>query len=212
MIVSDKPELEALFNQALSNQDALIVSYQHPLKALDNMDEVMPDIVIWDHEDFPRHWKIAATWRNGNARLSNTKIVIVCSTPMSQEESEKLDAFDNLEVIEEGFESERLVALLLSQTEHGDLPKKHSASEVLPLTSGHLSFLDTKVGEIILCQIEASNDHLVIAKPLGLSTNFEQFPGQFYSQALLSSSTGVSKTSLKCIELDEEFRLKFLLV
>lgn len=35
-----------------------VVQYRHPLKALDNLEELRPAIVLYDVQDFPRHWKI----------------------------------------------------------------------------------------------------------------------------------------------------------
>ncbi|GAB1457389.1 hypothetical protein MASR2M48_26970 [Spirochaetota bacterium] len=34
-----------------------IIHYKDPLKALDNLDEILPDAVIMSAKDYPRHWK-----------------------------------------------------------------------------------------------------------------------------------------------------------
>lgn len=34
-----------------------VIRYRDPLKALDNLDEIMPDAVVMSARDFPRHWK-----------------------------------------------------------------------------------------------------------------------------------------------------------
>lgn len=33
------------------------LSYDNPLKAMDNLTEITPDVVLFNAEDFPRHWK-----------------------------------------------------------------------------------------------------------------------------------------------------------
>lgn len=33
------------------------ICYANPIKAMDNIEEVLPDIVMFSAEDFPRHWK-----------------------------------------------------------------------------------------------------------------------------------------------------------
>lgn len=33
------------------------IHYRNPIKAMDNIDEIDPDIVLFSAEDFPRHWK-----------------------------------------------------------------------------------------------------------------------------------------------------------
>jgi hypothetical protein len=39
---------------------AEIILYQHPVKAMDNIDEINPDCIIISASDFPRHWKTLA--------------------------------------------------------------------------------------------------------------------------------------------------------
>lgn len=34
-----------------------VVQYKNPLKAMDNIEELLPDVVIFSSTDFPRHWK-----------------------------------------------------------------------------------------------------------------------------------------------------------
>ncbi len=36
-----------------------IIHYRHPLKCMDNYDEIEPDVIIFNAPDFPRHWKLA---------------------------------------------------------------------------------------------------------------------------------------------------------
>ncbi|MDC7219765.1 MAG: hypothetical protein PQJ59_07485 [Spirochaetales bacterium] len=37
-----------------------VIHYTHPVKCMDNFDEIEPDVVIFNAPDFPRHWKLAA--------------------------------------------------------------------------------------------------------------------------------------------------------
>jgi hypothetical protein len=34
-----------------------IIQYKNPLKAIDNVEELLPDVVLFSATDFPRHWK-----------------------------------------------------------------------------------------------------------------------------------------------------------
>lgn len=43
--------------QSLGIQESNIIHYTHPVKALDNLTEIKPDIAIFSANDFPRHWK-----------------------------------------------------------------------------------------------------------------------------------------------------------
>ncbi|MBN2874657.1 MAG: PilZ domain-containing protein, partial [Spirochaetales bacterium] len=46
-----------------------VIRYHDPLKALDNLDEILPDAVVMSARDFPRHWKTLVV----NLRASRPK-------------------------------------------------------------------------------------------------------------------------------------------
>lgn len=52
-----------------------IIRYRDPLKALDNLDEILPDAIIMSARDFPRHWKPIVV--NIRSQYSKSDCVIV---------------------------------------------------------------------------------------------------------------------------------------
>lgn len=56
LIVAIQNDLSSYFRSADSSASWNVVQYRHPLKALDNIGELEPDIILWSHGDFPRHW------------------------------------------------------------------------------------------------------------------------------------------------------------
>lgn len=57
MLVKDESPWTELGRQ-LAPYGVSLVHYRHPLKAMDNLEEIHPAIVLYDLQDFPRHWKI----------------------------------------------------------------------------------------------------------------------------------------------------------
>lgn len=57
MLVVEKPETIEVLETHLHPRGFEFLKYQNPIKAMDNIDEVAPDIVLFSAEDFPRHWK-----------------------------------------------------------------------------------------------------------------------------------------------------------
>lgn len=57
MLVIDNEETCRILEQHLHPRGFEFITYLNPLKAMDNIDEVSPDIVLFSAEDFPRHWK-----------------------------------------------------------------------------------------------------------------------------------------------------------
>jgi len=58
MLVKDESPWTAELTRHLAPYGVSVVHYRHPLKALDNLEETRPSIVLYDLKDFPRHWKV----------------------------------------------------------------------------------------------------------------------------------------------------------
>ena len=57
MLIVHKDETSQILEQNLHPMGFEFIIYRNPLKAMDNIEEVKPDIVIFSAADFPRHWK-----------------------------------------------------------------------------------------------------------------------------------------------------------
>ncbi|MCA1949113.1 MAG: PilZ domain-containing protein [Treponema sp.] len=66
-----------------------LIRYRHPLKAMDNIDEVDPDGVIISGEDFPRHWKTLVQFIRSERPKDKTAIVVLKGPNFPFEEAAK---------------------------------------------------------------------------------------------------------------------------
>ena len=57
IIICDDEELIGKVDSALASLSYDTIIYRWLLKALDNIEEIRPDIVIVSASDYPRHWK-----------------------------------------------------------------------------------------------------------------------------------------------------------
>lgn len=57
MLVIEKDSIKHRVVEHLAPQGFVFIHYTNPLKAMDNIDEVAPDIVLFSASDYPRHWK-----------------------------------------------------------------------------------------------------------------------------------------------------------
>ena len=57
MYIGEDESVKFFFDYHLSLLGFKIIQYKNPLKAIDNIEEVLPDVVIFSAIDFPRHWK-----------------------------------------------------------------------------------------------------------------------------------------------------------
>ena len=57
LLVIENPETTDRIVRHLRPLGFDFIHYTNPVKALDNIEEISPDLVIFNAEDFPRHWK-----------------------------------------------------------------------------------------------------------------------------------------------------------
>lgn len=57
MLVLEKDPVKHRVVEHLSPQGFVFIHYTNPLKAMDNLEEVDPEIVLFSAYDYPRHWK-----------------------------------------------------------------------------------------------------------------------------------------------------------
>ena len=57
LVVIDKDVVLNNIETVLRPHGFDFIHYRNPLKALDNIEEIAPDLVVFSAEDFPRHWK-----------------------------------------------------------------------------------------------------------------------------------------------------------
>ncbi len=65
------------------------IHYLNPVKALDNIDEIGPDLVIFSAEDFPRHWKPFVRLLRGKKNKGESVFVLLTGDNFSTEEASK---------------------------------------------------------------------------------------------------------------------------
>jgi len=57
LIVIEKDETANALKRFLKPRGFDFIHYKNPVKAIDNIEEIEPDLVVFSAEDFPRHWK-----------------------------------------------------------------------------------------------------------------------------------------------------------
>ena len=91
LIAEDMDSKEEL-KQILTSYSFELIHYKSPIKALDNITEIMPEAIIINTLDFPRHWKVITQhvrWDN-----SKEKILIILLTSEKFSESEAYKAIN----------------------------------------------------------------------------------------------------------------------
>lgn len=61
LVIAEKEKTIAIIKKHLIPFGFETIVYSNPVKAIDNIPEIKPDLVLFSAEDYPRHWKIFLT-------------------------------------------------------------------------------------------------------------------------------------------------------
>ena len=57
LIVARETELKDMVHGQFASRGGAVIHYRNPIKAMDNLEEIQPDVILFYTQDFPRHWK-----------------------------------------------------------------------------------------------------------------------------------------------------------
>ncbi len=89
LVISDNQEIVDSLQSYLKENNFDIIIYRWLLKALDNIEEIHPDIIFVSACEYPRHWKTLASFIKSGIGGNNIKLFIYDPVPLSEEEVKK---------------------------------------------------------------------------------------------------------------------------
>ena len=89
LLIAEDDEVILNISAALRNTGYEIIVYRWLLKALDNVEEIAPDVVIISTAEYPRHWKTFAQFAASGICGSVPRIILHNGRPLSEEDKQK---------------------------------------------------------------------------------------------------------------------------
>jgi hypothetical protein len=222
VVVSAGSDILAYLKAQESLKSCLFVQYNHPLKALDNLAEIDPDIIIWNADDYPRHWKICRAFCPNRPLNQTVALFLVTENGISDEEEKKAQFLDVDDLIEDGFFGENLVAILERR-----LPQVGAETESAKTVSpawlvrdpnewpqgpGHLLVIHPGLQELVIAQIIESDGRSLnvgFADPQDLAA----FKTDLYIEGCMICVGDTSRQAiLKTVPTEQPDRVKFLIL
>lgn len=119
MIISDDQEVINSINNFLQSHKIDTIIYRWLLKAMDNVEEIRPDLIIVSANEYPRHWKTLCQFVSSGIGGTGTEIILFEKNPLSEDDKKKAEALGV-----KGFFSEmaELEKLLSPVSETSELP------------------------------------------------------------------------------------------
>lgn len=92
LLVSERDELREFMKRNFIPRGAEIIQYYNPIKAMDNLDEVDPEVVMFSGTDFPRHWKPFLVFLRDTKPRDQCVFVLLRGDDFDHEEADKAQA------------------------------------------------------------------------------------------------------------------------
>ena len=89
LIITENTEISSKISAIAKNYGADTIIYKWFLKALDNIEEIQPDIIILNSCEYPRLWKTLVQFVKSGIGGNDVRIYLYEETPLSDEDQEK---------------------------------------------------------------------------------------------------------------------------
>ena len=89
LIVADDKALKTRFTSFFNSLGYTIIQYTHPLKALDNLAEINPDVLVCSTSDYPRHWKLIVKQIRDTRDKEDAVVILTVNDAFDPEEADK---------------------------------------------------------------------------------------------------------------------------
>ena len=109
IIISEADDIINEFTEYYKSQNYDIIVYRWLMKALDNIEEIDPDLIFINATEYPRHWKTLCQYVRGIDK--NPKIVLFTSIPFSKEDREKAECLQVESIINSSEDLEEVCTL-----------------------------------------------------------------------------------------------------
>ena len=89
LVISDRSEIIDYVTPLLKDKGFDLIHYKWIIKALDNIEEIQPDVVVLSAGEYPRHWKTLTSFVQSGIGGNNVKIFLYETAPLGSEDAEK---------------------------------------------------------------------------------------------------------------------------
>jgi len=91
LIISDDNNVINTTDSFLQSKNFDTIIYRWLLKAMDNIEEIRPELVVVSSQEYPRHWKTLAQFAKSGIGASDTKVVLYQIEKMNEEDAKKAE-------------------------------------------------------------------------------------------------------------------------
>lgn len=112
VLICQREEVKEMVQKHLEPLGMSVIHYRNPIKAMDNLDEIDPEIVMCSAMDFPRHWKPLLLFLRNHKSKDQTIFLLLTRATMPEEEVNKSTHLGATAILNENLDDPREIARL----------------------------------------------------------------------------------------------------
>ncbi|WP_455382246.1 PilZ domain-containing protein [Salinispira pacifica] len=142
VLVAQRDELREHIRDHFNPQGSEIIQYWNPIKAMDNIDEIEPDLVLFSALDFPRHWKPFLVYLRNSRDRDSTVFVLLKGDNFPFEEASKAHHLGANGIVHEDLENKREISRLKELvSRYKDILEARRERRYIPTAVDRIGFL-----------------------------------------------------------------------
>jgi len=111
IVAVENPETQYRLEHHLKPLGFDFIEYQNPVKAIDNLEEIDPDLILFSAEDFPRHWKPFLSLLRSKRSKNESIFILLTGEQFPDEEVNKATALEINGMIKTDLEERDIITL-----------------------------------------------------------------------------------------------------
>ena len=159
LIISEEQNVYSTLNDILIKADYDTIIYKWLLKALDNIEEIRPDLIVVSSSEYPRHWKTLVQFVKSGIGGDDIDIYLYEPNPISDEDEEKAKVLGVTGCFNKFEEFENLIKPEVSIKEEAAIPNTGHFMFTHPISKKFISgkFFDYN-GKTLSCTFYNASD------------------------------------------------------
>ncbi len=138
LLVADNKLVIDNISQILETAGYDVIIYNWLLKALDNVEEISPHLIVVSAKDYPRHWKTLAQYASMGFRSYKPQIILYAEGGLSEDDMQKAKTL-NIRGVFESVDVKGLDQLRKILTKESDIFSGNLTEEEIPTIDNLLS-------------------------------------------------------------------------
>lgn len=138
LLVADNKLVIDNISQILETAGYDVIIYNWLLKALDNVEEISPHLIVVSAKDYPRHWKTLAQYASMGFRSYKPQIILYAEGGLSEDDMQKAKTL-NIRGVFESVDVKGLDQLRKILTKESDIFSGNLTEEEIPTIENLLS-------------------------------------------------------------------------